>query len=284
MTFLPQDDAPMIKAAISKEEVEAFVTGTHGDPFAVLGVHAVEKEMIARCFVPGAETVSVETLAGKEVGTLKRRHEAGVFEGVVALKKPQPVRYRARNTGGEWVVVDPYSFGPVLGPMDDYYIREGSHLRLFDKLGAHPLKHEGAEGFHFAVWAPNARRVSVVGDFNGWDGRRHVMRLRRDTGIWEIFLPGIGAGEVYKYEILGPQGDVQPLKADPFARRSELRPKNASVTTPEIAQAWEDEAHRAHWANVDARRQPISIYEVHAGSWAKRDDGTFLSWDELAAR
>ncbi|MFP5077167.1 1,4-alpha-glucan branching protein GlgB [Rhizobium sp. YIM 134829] len=284
MIFLPQDDAPKTKAAIPTEDVEAIVAGTHGDPFAVLGVHAAAKELVARCFIPGAETVSVETLAGKEIGTLQRRHDAGFFEGPVALKKSQPVRYRARNGGGEWVVVDPYSFGPVLGPMDDYYIREGSHLRLFDKLGAHSLSHEGEEGFHFAVWAPNARRVSVVGDFNGWDGRRHAMRLRRDTGIWEIFLPGIGAGQIYKYEIVGPGGELQPLKADPFARRSELRPKNASVTTPEIAQVWEDEAHRAHWASVDARRQPISIYEVHAGSWAKREDGSFLSWDELAAR
>ena len=147
------------------------------------------------------------------------------------LKKIQPVRYRARNEGGEWTVTDPYSFGPVLGPMDDYYIREGSHLRLFDKLGAHPLKHDGAEGFHFAVWAPNARRVSVVGDFNNWDGRRHVMRLRQDTGIWEIFVPDIQAGAIYKYEIVGKNGEVLPLKADPFARRSELRPKNASMTT-----------------------------------------------------
>ena len=119
-----------------------------------------------------------------------RRHDAGFFEGPLTIRKRQPLKYRARNAGGEWWVTDPYSFGPVLGPMDDYYMREGSHLRLFDKMGAHPIHHEGADGVHFAVWAPNARRVSVVGDFNAWDGRRHVMRLRRDTGIWEIFVPG----------------------------------------------------------------------------------------------
>jgi 1,4-alpha-glucan branching enzyme len=225
---------------------------------------AAGKEFVARCFIPGAEAVTAETLAGKEIGTLTRRDDAGFFEGIIAVKKAQPVRYRARNGGGEWTVTDPYSFGPVLGPMDDYYIREGSHLRLFDKMGAHPIRHDGADGFHFAVWAPNARRVSVVGDFNEWDGRRHVMRLRQDTGIWEIFVPDVPSGAIYKYEIVGKNGELLPLKADPFARRSELRPNNASMTTGEIEQVWQDEAHRAHWANVDARRQPISIYEVHA--------------------
>ncbi len=137
-------------------------------------------------------------------------------------------------------MVDPYSFGPVLGPMDDYYIREGSHLRLFDKMGAHPIQHEGVDGVHFAVWAPNARRVSVVGDFNAWDGRRHTMRLRRDTGIWEIFIPGVQPGLPYKYEILGPDGARLPLKADPFARASELRPATASVVAPELEHDWGD--------------------------------------------
>src|SRR5690606_1878075 len=189
-----------------------------------------------------------------------------------------------RNAGGEWTVIDPYSFGPVLGPMDDYYIREGSHLRLFDRMGAHPISLEGVDGFHFAVWAPNARRVSVVGDFNQWAGRRHPMRLRGDTGIWEIFLPGVTAGQAYKYEIVGAEGVLLPLKADPFARRSQLRPDTASITAGPIEQDWEDAAHLAHWASVDARRQPISIYEVHAASWRRREDGGLLSWDELADR
>ncbi len=269
---------------LSEAEIAAIVAGHHRDPFAVLGVHEIKGGFIARCFVPGAEEAVAETLAGKAIGTLKRRHDAGFFEGPVTLKKRQPIRYRLKNSGGDWTVIDPYSFGPVLGPMDDYYIREGSHLRLFDKMGAHPLSHEGAEGFHFAVWAPNAQRVSVVGDFNSWDGRRHQMRLRIDTGIWEIFIPGVPEGVPYKYEIIGKNGELLPLKADPFARRSELRPKNASMTTGEIAQVWEDEAHRKFWASTDARRQPISIYEVHAASWQRREDGTMLSWDELAER
>ena len=229
-------------------------------------------------------TVTAYTLQGKKAGELARRHEAGFFEGKLTIRKRQPLKYHARNAGGEWWVTDPFSFGPVLGPMDDYYMAEGSHLRLFDKLGAHLIDHEGASGVHFAVWAPNAKRVSVVGDFNDWDGRRNPMRLRQDTGIWEIFVPDLGAGRSYKYEIIGPKGEPLPLKADPFAFHSELRPATASITTAPLAHEWGDEAHRAFWRGADARREPMSIYEVHPGSWQLRDDGEFLSWDELADR
>ncbi|RWC35120.1 MAG: 1,4-alpha-glucan branching protein GlgB [Mesorhizobium sp.] len=268
----------------SAGDVAAIVAGTHSDPFAVLGVHEVDNGFVARCFVPHAEFVTAYTLTGKKAGELSRRHEGGFFEGILSLRKRQPLRYHARNAGGDWWLTDPYSFGPVLGPLDDYYIAEGSHLRLFDKLGAHLIDHEGASGVHFAVWAPNARRVSVVGDFNEWDGRRHTMRVRRDTGIWELFIPDIGASRPYKYEIIGPDGVRLPLKADPFAFKSELRPATASVTALPPAHQWGDEAHRNFWRNADPRREAVSIYEVHAGSWQLHDDGSFLSWDELAGR
>ncbi|WP_071203766.1 1,4-alpha-glucan branching protein GlgB [Agrobacterium vitis] len=269
---------------LSSAEIEAIVAGLHTDPFSVLGVHAGANGFIARCFVPGAESITALTLDGSLAGELACLDPAGFFAGPVAIKTQQPLRYRACRGDVEWSLTDPYSFGPVLGPMDDYFLREGSHLRLFDKMGAHPIKHQGVDGFHFAVWAPNARRVSVVGDFNEWDGRRHVMRLRRDTGIWEIFAPDVRPGSAYKYEIIGVNGELLPLKADPFARRSEFRPQTASVTAAELSQNWEDAAHLAHWGSIDKRRQPISVYEVHAGSWQKRPDGTFLSWDELAER
>ncbi len=268
----------------SAAEIEAVVAGQHSDPFAVLGVHRTSKGFVARCFIPGAEQVAVHGLDGKPLGQMTCLHPAGFFVGEIQVSSIRPVRYRAERGDSEWMVTDAYSFGPVLGPMDDYFVREGSHLRLFDKMGAHPLRHEGADGFHFAVWAPNARRVSVVGDFNDWDGRRHVMRLRRDTGIWEIFAPDVHAGATYKFEIVGQNGELLPLKADPYARRAELRPKTASVAAPELIQEWDDDAHRQHWASVDQRRQPISIYEVHAGSWQRRDDGSMLTWDEIAAR
>ncbi|WP_442578601.1 1,4-alpha-glucan branching protein GlgB [Mesorhizobium sp. ASY16-5R] len=276
--------APKSAVSAAQRDVDAIVAGRHRDAFAVLGLQDIEAGLVARCFVPHAESVTAYTLQGKKIGELSCRHDTGFFEGKLTIRKRQPIRYHARNATGDWWLTDPFSFGPVLGPMDDYYIAEGTHLRLFDKLGAHLIDHEGASGVHFAVWAPNARRVSVVGDFNDWDGRRHPMRFRQDTGIWEIFLPDIGAGRAYKYEILGPKGQRLPLKADPFAFHSELRPATASITTAPLAHKWGDEAHKSYWARADARREAMSIYEVHAGSWQRRDDGTFLSWDELADR
>ena len=276
---------PEGKMALTPEgDIDAVVSGSHGNPFAVLGVHEGEKGLLARCFIPHAESVEAFTLSGKPASALKRRHDAGFFDGRLTIRKRQPLKYRARNAGGEWWVTDAYSFGPVLGPMDDYYIGEGSHLRLFDKLGAHVIDHEGAHGVHFAVWAPNARRVSVVGDFNEWDGRRHAMRRRVDTGIWEVFVPDIDAGRVYKYEIVGADGKRVPLKADPFAFRAELRPATGSITDHAPAHDWGDATHRRFWRDADARRQPVSIYEVHAGSWQRHGDGGFLTWDELADR
>ena len=263
--------------------LKALVEGRHDDPFSLLGVFAGPEGAFARTWVPGAETVEAHTLDDAPLGTLERTHDAGLFEGAVA-GEPQPIKYRARGHGAEWWVTDPYTFGPVLGPTDDYLMAEGSHVRLHDKMGAHLLEHEGASGVHFAVWAPNARRVSVVGDFNDWDGRRHVMRKRGDVGVWEIFLPDLVEGRAYKFEIVGPDGKLQPAKADPFAFAAELRPATASVTTAPPAHVWGDQDHRAYWAAVDPRRVPISIYEVHPGSWQRGDDGWFLTWDALADR
>lgn len=272
--------------ALPADTAEAIASGAHADPFSVLGIHQFEDGFLARVFIPGADAVSAKILDGSPAGKLDAGAVSGVFEGKVDIKTRQPLRYKASRTTGDstdiWTVDDPYSFGPVLGPVDDHLFAEGSHLRLFDRLGAHPIEHEGAKGVHFAVWAPNARRVSVVGDFNAWDGRRHVMRRRSDVGVWEIFAPGVIAGTAYKFEIIGAQGEKLPLKADPFARQAEFRPATASIVTTEIAHEWGDQAHRNHWANVDARRQPMSIYEVHPGSWRRHADGAFLSWDQLA--
>ncbi|MGN6489628.1 MAG: 1,4-alpha-glucan branching enzyme, partial [Devosia sp.] len=266
----------------AESDIKAIVAGRHSDPFGVLGLHEVGGVWVARTFIPHAETVSARTLDNRILGELNRRHDAGFFEGKVSATGRMPVRYHARNAGGEWDVLDPYSFGPVLGPMDDYYIGEGSHLRLFDKLGAHAMDFEGVYGTHFAVWAPNARRVSVVGPFNDWDGRRHPMRVRLTTGIWEVFIPGIRPGELYKYEIVGPDGKLRPLKADPFAAQSELRPRTASVVADPADFEWNDGAWMEARARKDWRREPVSIYEVHLGSWRRRADGGFMSYEQLA--
>jgi 1,4-alpha-glucan branching enzyme len=213
---------------------------------------------------------------------LPRRHAAGFFEGSLPVSSRQTLGYLARNAGGSWTVVDPYLMGPVLGPLDDYYIGEGNHLRLHDRLGAHPMRHEGHEGVHFAVWAPNAARVSMTGDFNGWDDRTHAMRKRRDTGIWEIFIPGAHEGQCYKYELLDAAGKLLPLKSDPFGFSAEMRPKTASRVARTDNFAWEDKAYLDRRNKTDQRRAPMSIYEVHLGSWRRWDDNRFLTYDELA--
>jgi 1,4-alpha-glucan branching enzyme len=264
------------------DAIAALLQGHHADPFALLGPHAGPEGTFVRAWLPGAQKVLAHTLSGTLLGELRPVGD-GIVEGVVK-GPPQPLWYYARGGGGEWWVKDPYSFGPVLGPTDDFLLAEGTHLRLHDKLGAHPIRHQGADGTHFAVWAPNAQVVSVVGDWNGWDVKRHPMRKRSDVGIWEIFLPDVGPGNAYKFAIIGADGQRLPLKADPFAFASELRPATASKIAPPFAHDWRDAAHRQHWASVDPRRVPVSIYEVHPGSWQRGDDGWFLAWDELADR
>jgi len=263
--------------------IEALLEGKHSDPFSLLGPHEGPGGTWSRVMVPGAESVEAFSLKGGKLGKLKKTDPRGLFEGKLR-GKPKPVKLRCTAGDHDWWVTDPYSFGPVLGPVDDLLIAQGTHYRLFDKLGAHLIEHEGVAGVHFAVWAPNAQTVSLVGDFNDWDPRRHPMRNRKDIGVWEIFIPDIGAGRAYKYRILGPDGEELPLKADPFAFASELRPKTASLTFDPMKRDWADDAHRAHWANVDPRREPISIYEVHPGSWQRNEHGWFLSWHEMAER
>jgi len=263
--------------------IEAIVAGRHDDPFAVLGPHqAGDGGLVLRAFVPGAQSLEAVTRAGERVAALACLHPDGFFEG--RLPARAPYRLRARRGGDEWLVDDPYAYGPVLGPMDDWLLVEGTHERLFDRLGAHAIEHEGTQGVHFAVWAPNARRVSVVGDFNAWDGRRHTMRRRVDNGVWEIFVPGLGEGTLYKYEIVGAQGELLPLKADPVGFGAELRPSTASVVRDTAGFAWTDADWMAARARRDPRRSPMAIYELHAGSWRRGEGGRFLGWDEIADR
>jgi 1,4-alpha-glucan branching enzyme len=263
--------------------IDALLEGTHGDPFSLLGVHEGPAGTLLRAILPGAEEAEAFTLDGTALGPLERVDPRGLFEGRF-LGGREPIRYRCSAGGQDWLVTDPYSFGPVLGPLDDLLIAQGTHYRLFDKLGAHLIEHEGASGVHFAVWAPGARQVSLVGDFNGWEATRHPMRHRHDIGVWEIFIPDIGEYHAYKYRVVAADGTVQPLKADPYAFASELRPATASITARPAKTDWGDAAHRNHWASVDPRRVPISIYEVHAGSWDRDRFNWFLNWDELAER
>ncbi len=264
------------------EDIAAILGARHADPFSVLGMHKVGSQLVIRAFVPGAEALVAVADDGLELA-LTCVAVDGFFEGLVP-KRVEPFAYtlKASNQGGAWALRDPYAFGPVLGPVDDYLLVEGTHTALYERLGAHLIEHEGVAGVHFAVWAPNASRVSVVGDFNAWDGRRHTMRKRLDSGLWEIFAPGVGEGAAYKFEIISRHGTLLPLKADPFGFGAELRPSTASVVTRIDNFEWADDAHRSAHAGINPRRAPMAAYEVHLGSWMRGEGGRFLSWDELA--
>ena len=270
---------PMPRDPLPKTAIEALVSGRHGDPFAVLGPHRLDGgHWVVRVFRPGvARALLIDAATGAEITELIRTHPDGLFSAMLA-RADRPY-YRLRFIEGDHAFEeeDPYRFPPVLGEVDNYLFAEGRHLRLYEKLGAHPAVIEGVAGASFAVWAPNASRVSVVGDFNDWDGRRHPMRKRQESGVWELFLPGIASGRLYKYELLGPNGELLPLKADPFGFEQELPPATASRShgLPH---------HRLGRRGVDgsaprprhAIAAPISIYEVHLGSWRRGDDNSFL--------
>jgi 1,4-alpha-glucan branching enzyme len=266
-----------------REDVEAIVGACHDDPFAVLGLHQTAAGWVVRAFVPGAERVRAIDANSRTIVDLQRRDPAGFYEGLAPdCRERFTYRLAAENAGGAWQFYDPYSFGPLLGQLDDHLLVEGTHRKLYERLGAHPTFHDEVSGVHFAVWAPNARRVSVVGDFNAWDGRRHQMRKRVDSGLWEIFAPTVGEGTVYKYEILGSDGRLQPLKADPFGFGSELRPSTASVVTRTEGFTWNDATYLDRRRRRDPRRVPMTTYEVHLGSWRRAEGAGFLTYDELA--
>ena len=264
----------------SARHCERFWRDYLRDPFAVRGLHDEDGLKVVRTFQPGAERV--ELASGHHSPAPMHRLNDGLFVCVA----PTAERYRLHihwpgGTGEE--TEDPYRFGPVLGETDLYLFAEGRHWELGRRFGAVPMVHEGIRGVSFAVWAPNARRVSVVGDFNSWDGRRHPMRLRHEAGVWELFIPRLNVGAIYKYEIEGPDG--RPfLKADPVARATEVPPRTASVVGLEPCFFWTDQ----DW--MESRRQSetdaMAIYELHTASWIRPEDTLtgILSWDGLADR
>ncbi len=260
--------------------MDRLVQGQPVDPFSVLGPQPDGDAWSVAVFAPGAEVLALEQ-AGLRVELQQVDGLPGIFFGGLADRSPY--RLHARSAEGvTWSFDDPYRFGPVLGEIDEYLIGEGTHGALWKALGAHVMAHDGVHGTHFAVWAPNAQRVSVVGDFNAWDGRRHAMRRRGATGVWEVFLPEIGEGTVYKYEIVGADGATLPLKSDPVGFGSQHAPENASIVRDIGGYGWSDGDWMSGRADHNDRRAPISIYEVHLGSWRKKDGGRFISYVEAA--
>ncbi|MFT4047855.1 MAG: 1,4-alpha-glucan branching protein GlgB [Solimonas sp.] len=263
----------------------ALVDGYCGDPFAWLGPHADTGDgtTIVRCFQPGAERVELVTRRGEALAAMTPIQAPGLYAARIAGGAGD-YRLRIHWPGGAvQETEDPYGFGLLLGELDLHLIGEGRHHELGRCLGAQLLTVDGVDGVRFAVWAPNARRVSVVGDFNGWDGRRHMMRLRQPSGVWELFVPRLAAGARYKYEILGPHG-LLPLKADPLARQCEAPPRTASIVAAPDRYVWHDDEWLRHRAARQSVHAPLSVYEVHAGSWRRRWDAGHppLSWDDLA--
>jgi 1,4-alpha-glucan branching enzyme len=273
-------------------DVRAIVAGEHGDPFAVLGPHPVTTEagpaLAVRAFLPWARAVRVRPAApGAAPVPMERIHGDGLFEAVLpGAALPAAYRLEVEHQKGDVLILeDPYRFPPTLTPYDLHLLAEGTHYRAFEKLGAQLRTVEGVAGVAFSVWAPNARRVSVVGDWNGWDGRQHPMRLHPGNGIWELFVPGLREGERYKFEIRSRSGVPVPLKSDPYAFAFEAEaPRTASVVARLDGHRWGDDAWMAERTRRSALDAPISTYEVHLGSWRRvpGEGDRFLTYPELA--
>jgi 1,4-alpha-glucan branching enzyme len=294
----PKAAALTPQAALQKA-TELIVRGQHSDPFAVLGPHWTEqdgkKSLAIRVIHPNA--VEVTVLWGKKAESHRavRIHPDGVFEAQIPASgtgksQSEPVApgaYRLQirfSDGNVFETFDPYAFPPVLTEYDLYLSGEGTHYQKYEKLGAHVREVAGARGVHFGVWAPNARRVSVVGNFNVWDGRVHPMRHRGSSGIWELFIPGMDEGELYKFEILSSIGNALGLKTDPYGFAGEVRPNNASVVRTIDGYKWKDTAWMESRSLRDWLHSPMTIYELHAGSWRRNpeEENRWLTYRELA--
>ena len=272
-------------ANIDHAALHALIEGRHGDPFAILGRHSVGQTSVVRAFVPGAASVDViDAEGGGFVATMEKVFGGGLYAADIGGRGSYRLRIHWPDAVQE--TEDPYSFGPLLGDLDLHLISQGTHYALARALGAQPVEVDGVSGVRFAVWAPNARRVSVVGDFNSWDGRRHPMRLRGSSGIWEIFIPRLGPGERYKFEIVDRNGHTLPQKADPVARASEAAPSTASIVASNAPFRWtDDEWMRSHGSAREGNRA-ISVYEVHLESWLRiaEEGNRNLNWVELSQR
>lgn len=279
-------------SVLSVNTVDAICRGQYyGDIFAILGMHrSVDEDnqsfICIRTFQPQAKNVTVIRLDTQEQLPMKRIHSEGLFQLDIASAEFFSYYFKVElHSGLIYDTEDAYRFLPVLGEMDLYLYNEGNHKDIYEKLGSHLITHQGVNGVSFAVWAPNAKRVSVVGNFNDWDGRRHVMRQRGSSGIWEIFIPHLPEWSIYKYEIIGPDGRLLPLKIDPFGSAFEMRPKTGTLVFDSKRYQWGDSqwmGQGRYKANSPA--EPISIYEVHLGSWRRNtaENNRWLTYREMA--
>ncbi|MDX2252170.1 MAG: 1,4-alpha-glucan branching protein GlgB [Nitrospira sp.] len=281
------------QVTFQQEDLDRLLAGTHWNPRAILGPHrgtiGGQPSLMIRVWLPYAARVDLlpEDPAGPLV-PMTRLHDAGLFEAIAPEATPIPF-YRLRVTQHDGIVVelhDPYAFPPLLTEFELHLFAEGTWYKAYGRMGAHIRKVDGITGVHFSVWAPNAERVSVIGDFNRWDGRCHPMSSRGATGLWELFIPDLPEGTLYKYEIRSQERGTLLVKADPYAQAAELRPRTASIVRDLSRYSWRDNtwmAARARWNPLSA---PLSIYEVHLGSWMRiPEEGTrWLTYQDLAQR
>lgn len=274
---------------ITESDLDLLLKARHHQPHNVLGLHPVKQKgkqvLVARAHLPDAQTCEVVDIDSDERWPLEQLDESGFYEGIIpGRSKPFNYRLRTQRYNGEirqfW---DPYCFLPTLSEDDLYLFNQGNHHRIYDKLGAHVQHYDGVQGVSFAVWAPSARRVSVVGDFNAWDGRYHPMRTLGSSGVWELFIPGLEPGATYKYEIVGGDGYLR-LKTDPYASYYEAPPHNASIVWETGGYEWSDHAWLEKRKTAKHHEEPISVYEVHFGSWKRvvEDGDRPLTYREMA--
>ena len=275
------------------DQLEQLVQGHHWDPLAILGAHPMAQgsspTVAIRCFLPEANGVALLlSERNRQPIPMTRLHEAGLFEATVpGPLGTNPYRLRVTDYAGRVSERhDPYAFPPLLTDFELHLFAEGTFFKAYETMGAHFRTVQSIAGVHFVVWAPNAARVSVVGDFNEWDGRRHPMTNRGATGLWELFIPELTDGTLYKYEIRSRHHDAPLLKADPYAVASELRPRTASIVRALTPYRWKDQSWMTARAQQDPLATPLSIYEVHLGSWMRipEEGNRWLTYSELATK
>lgn len=267
---------------LTNDAILALQQGNCHDPFSVLGRHPAVSGVVVRTFLPTAETAQLD-----ELGEMQRVEGSDVFERYLTVDEAAGLathyRIHWQEAGGSttYTVISPYCFAPQLHDDDLHYFAEGNHHHAYRLLGAHPKVIEDVQGVLFAVWAPAVSRVSIVGDFNGWNGLRHPMRVRGSSGVWELFIPGLKPGDLYKFEIRNAAGHCV-MKADPYAQQMTLRPDTACKVATANSYVWQDEAWLRAREGWDWQHRPMSIYELHPGSWRRDDDGGFLGYRALA--
>ena len=271
---------------LSKEEMEAIINGDHSNPFAVLGIHKDKgsKEVFIRAYQPNSRSMELLDSNGASLGQMTKLDNRGFFQINLGPRENFAYRFRIENDRGDFYEKeDSYRFPSILGDIDLYLLAEGNHLEMYKKLGAHVVELNGVRGVSFAVWAPNAKRVSVVGNFNNWDGRTTVMRNHPSCGIWDIFIPGFGLGEFYKYEIITRENYIL-VKSDPGAFYSEKRPHTASIVYDITHYQWNDDGWMNYRQEANSFDKPMSIYEVHLGSWRRKGENgsEYLTYREFA--